>query len=1206
MRNQVLYSIIGAAALFLVNACQKPVVNPPELKLPTTSFTDVSAAGDVVVVDYTLTNGVEGSEIKVDGDYDWAKVTAIKSASIEVTVDPNETTEPRTAEFTVSYPGVTKDLSFSITQEAGEAPAVEATVTIEPTSAEVPAEGVEDGVFVYTISPEGLSWEDLTCAVSYAEGDAGGWATCEEGDLNADGAISYSVEPNEGEARTAYVTVSYPNAEDVVFTINQKAAGASAEYDHEITIEVLIADEYSYTAGEDMDEDSDCYFFYMSEKPVDDGYVDGTAYFVWDIYTPTGTGGVLPAGEYRSTTDSYVPNTFSTANSYVTFIGDENIIYFSEGTINVTKDGDVYTFDAKLTDINGETYHAVYTGEMDFGGGDEPSDEVSYEFEYSYLTFYEGEGQNGEDNFFLALSDMPFDADGYETDGCTLANFDIYAAAGTSGVLPAGTYRFDDYNYTEGTFSVGSYIRTPDKEYIYFSDGSIEVTKSGDDYVFEATLTGSKDGKTYKVSYTGPIGEGGGDEPGDVVEYETYYHYLSYYEGNEYDEYYLSLSDMEFATDWGTGAEGSVHMYFNLFSAPGTGKVLPVGEYSFLNSYESVAGTFNVMSELTLPNGDRIRFMEGTLDVSKDAEGTYTLEANLAGADGVDYRITYTGPIGESSGDDPDPADMTFEISVDNMTYDDYTYSIVPSNKETAYIHLGTPKEVLVGYGAMSEDGVINEYVLHDDVISQFLQMQDYRDKLVHTGDLTDASPLFPASSSQEVVVLCYGIDSDDNRITPVTTYKFTMQSMPAVITLDEETIEAGAGDYNGGVYYSLGGDYDPEGTVTAVVENGVDWVRATVDPVERYIEVSVDANNKPVARTATITVSHPSAAESAVLTVNQEAGELVFTTNPNWTVSYKGRESGEDGTYDVTSVVSTDTERFFTAVYGVDSYNTYGIEMIAENEVSSMEYYYGSAWIQYYSYTSSIEERWNLFDPGTYYVIAIGIDDEGNLTGLYQISDPFEPEQLEASDEYNKWLGRWTVTGSNGVENVLEISTRSADVSYTVRGWQFGDYSESWPGITANFNEDGSISFMSEEYGSYDTGQYGVGTLGCFGLIAVNDQTSTVTGGSYPMCTVRLTSDSTAEAVGEDITLTDGNTYDIIGMEYEVILSGDYEGYILNFTAEAPLFPLTMQKADVQSAASVKSAGLSSAGRKFVQVRQNPVPKVLQDSKFGIVKAVE
>lgn len=1200
MRNQVLYSIIGAAALFLVNACQKPVVNPPELKLPTTSFTDVSAAGDVVVVDYTLTNGVEGSEIKVDGDYDWAKVTAIKSASIEVTVDPNETTEPRTAEFTVSYPGVTKDLSFSITQAAGEAPVVDAPViTLEPTSAEVSAAG-ESGGFNYEIANP-VDDGAVSCSVLYPEGDAGGWITCDEVDAEADGRINYEVSANEGEARTATIVVSYPGAEDVDFVISQAAAGGEAGYDYEYTFVTFLA---GYFDNETI-ETADNYNFYMSDGAFEPGDVQ----YNFDLYTELASNGVLPAGTYTfdERTENYQPGTFSKFSNFRMAGEEADPVAFKGGTITISKDeSGNYSFEAELTDANDKTHHVTYTGPMDFGGGDEPSDEVSYEFEYSYLTFYEGEGQNGEDNFFLALSDKPFDADGYETDGCTLANFDIYAAAGTSGVLPAGTYRFDDYNYTEGTFSVGSYIRTPDKEYIYFSDGSIEVTKSGDDYVFEATLTGSKDGKTYKVSYTGPIGEGGGDEPGDVVEYETYYHYLSYYEGNEYDEYYLSLSDMEFATDWGTGAEGSVHMYFNLFSAPGTGKVLPVGEYSFLNSYESVAGTFNVMSELTLPNGDRIRFMEGTLDVSKDAEGTYTLEANLAGADGVDYRITYTGPIGESSGDDPDPADMTFEISVDNMTYDDYTYSIVPSNKETAYIHLGTPKEVLVGYGAMSEDGVINEYVLHDGVISQFLQMQDYRDKLVHTGDLTDASPLFPASSSQEVVVLCYGIDSDDNRITPVTTYKFTMQSMPAVITLDEETIEAGAGDYNGGVYYSLGGDYDPEGTVTAVVENGVDWVRATVDPVERYIEVSVDANNKPVARTATITVSHPSAAESAVLTVNQEAGELVFTTNPNWTVSYKGRESGEDGTYDVTSVVSTDTERFFTAVYGVDSYNTYGIEMIAENEVSSMEYYYGSAWIQYYSYTSSIEERWNLFDPGTYYVIAIGIDDEGNLTGLYQISDPFEPEQLEASDEYNKWLGRWTVTGSNGVENVLEISTRSADVSYTVRGWQFGDYSESWPGITANFNEDGSISFMSEEYGSYDTGQYGVGTLGCFGLIAVNDQTSTVTGGSYPMCTVRLTSDSTAEAVGEDITLTDDNTYDIIGMEYEVILSGDYEGYIFNFTAEAPLFPLTMQKADVQSAASVKSAGLSSAGRKFVQVRQNPVPKVLQDSKFGIVKAVE
>lgn len=809
MRNQVLYSIIGAAALFLVNACQKPVVNPPELKLPTTSFTDVSAAGDVVVVDYTLTNGVEGSEIKVDGDYDWAKVTAIKSASIEVTVDPNETTEPRTAEFTVSYPGVTKDLSFSITQEAGEAPAVEATVTIEPTSAEVPAEGVEDGVFVYTISPEGLSWEDLTCAVSYAEGDAGGWATCEEGDLNADGAISYSVEPNEGEARTAYVTVSYPNAEDVVFTINQKAAGASAEYDHEITIEVLIADEYSYTAGEDMDEDSDCYFFYMSEKPVDDGYVDGTAYFVWDIYTPTGTGGVLPAGEYRSTTDSYVPNTFSTANSYVTFIGDENIIYFSEGTINVTKDGDVYTFDAKLTDINGETYHAVYTGEMDFGGGDEPSDEVSYEFEYSYLTFYEGEGQNGEDNFFLALSDMPFNADGYETDGCTLANFDIYAAAGTSGVLPAGTYRFDDYNYTEGTFSVGSYIRTPDKEYIYFSDGSIEVTKSGDDYVFEATLTGSKDGKTYKVSYTGAIAEP--EAPSEPVALEMKYHQVMYYEGydsSESDEFCLSLSDMPFADDYGTGSEGSYVAWLDIYAPNGTSGVLPEGTYNYDDSYTRPPMSFVSGSTITYPGEDYgVRVSAGTIEVSKSADGKYSIEARLSLVDGNDYIVTYTGPVGEES-DEPEPVDVTFDITVGNVTTDSFTYSIVPSDESAKYFHFATVKTTLVSGGIMSEDGAINEEMI-EVLASQYITAMP--DMFVHTGTLTDA-PGMGVSAGDDVVVLCFALNSDNEKTTETTSYEFTMPlSYDFVMTSCNPTFYEGYGNGGEDNYYLLLSDKEIE-----------------------------------------------------------------------------------------------------------------------------------------------------------------------------------------------------------------------------------------------------------------------------------------------------------------------------------------------------------------------------------------------------------
>ena len=776
----MLYSIIGAAALFLVNACQKPVVNPPELKLPTTSFTDVSAAGDVVVVDYTLTNGVEGSEIKVDGDYDWAKVTAIKSASIEVTVDPNETTEPRTAEFTVSYPGVTKDLSFSITQEAGEAPVVDAPViTLEPTSAEVPAAG-ESGGFNYEIANP-VDDGAVTCSVLYPEGDAGGWITCDEADAEADGRINYEVSANEGDARAATIVVSYPDAEDVDFVISQAAAGGEAGYDYEYTFVTFLA---GYFDNETI-ETADNYNFYMSDGAFEPGDVQ----YNFDLYTELASNGVLPAGTYTfdERTDNYQPGTFSKFSTFGMAGEEADPVAFKGGTITISKDeSGNYSFEAELTDANDKTHHVTYTGPMDFGGGEEPSDEVSYDFEYSYLTFYEGEGQNGEDNFFLALSDMPFDADGYETDGCTLANFDIYAAAGTSGVLPAGTYRFDDYNYTEGTFSVGSYIRTPEKDYIYFSDGTINVSESGDEYIFEATLTGN-DGITYKVTYTGAIAEP--EAPSEPVALEMKYHQVMYYEGydsSESDEFCLSLSDMPFADDYGTGSEGSYVAWLDIYAPNGTSGVLPEGTYNYDDSYTRPPMSFVSGSTITYPGEDYgVRVSDGTIEVSKSADGKYSIEARLSLVDGNDYIVTYTGPVGEES-DEPEPVDVTFDISVSNIGVNDFTYSIIPSDKSVSYFHAVVPKMLL------EQSNVYVNGVLDDDALLAFDEQTWYPnldyiyEMYVHQGDLVDASGVFTG----EDVVYCYAFDPDSKtKLSPVT-YIEVKEEEPVVVNFNVSDIE--------------------------------------------------------------------------------------------------------------------------------------------------------------------------------------------------------------------------------------------------------------------------------------------------------------------------------------------------------------------------------------------------------------------------------
>ena len=922
MRNQVLYSIIGVAALFLVNACQKEVVNPPTLKIPTTEFT-AEATGGVVTVNYTLTNGVEGSKLSVDPvvEYEWVEDIAVESKAIKVTVAKNETTEPRTADFTVSYPGVTKDLSFSITQAA---------------------------------------------------------------------------------------------------------AGASSEYDYEYTVAAFMGMLYEEA------ETYDNYQIYMSSLPLTaEGGFDLTAVnYTFDVYAEAGTNGAFPAGEYVLG-EGTAPNTIGKDNSNYTADAYETSTTFNEGTMTVSIDGENYVFDVILKDDNGETHHLTYTGPAFEVGGDEPSDEVNYDFEYSYLSFYEGDGENGEDNFYLSLSDMPFDADGYEADGSTIANFDIYATAGTNEILPEGTYRFDDYNHVEMTFSSGSYIRTPDKNYIYFSDGSIEVTKSGDDYVFEATLTGNKDGKTYKVSYTGPIGDASGDD---------------------------------------------------------------------------------------------------------------------------------------------EPTDVTFEISVDNLTYEGYTYSIVPSDKEMSYIHLGTPKAVLVQYGAMTEDGDLNEYVLHDDVVSQFLQ--DYRDQLVHTGDLTDATALFPASSSQDVVVLCYGIDAGDNRITPVTTYEFTMPAMPAVITLDEETIEAGAGEYNGGVYYSLGGDYDPEGTVTAVVQNGVDWVRATVDPVERYIEVSVDPNDKPVARTATITVSHPSVDEPAVLTVNQEAGELVLTENPAWTVSYDGKTIYNGQVTDAVTVVSTSNDTYLPPIYiSKANYESRGLKAIIEEDYAIWEYtleYYGGMYTwEDFLYDASGAYIVDYLDTSTeYYFLVYGVDTDGVLTGYYALSDSCYPEEITVDEGYNKWLGTWRIEDASGVGYDVVISEAVAGATYAMTGWQSDDvvksFGQEYPVFLTYDSESQSLMFAAGLLGTYDAGYvYFLGT----------SEDGRLVSGNYNIASASFEDGgNTAKVTPMEVALSDGSTFVPYRMQVLDLYYGQ-QWYLVSDQATVPVFPLTMEKVSSSSSSAAPAA---------------------------------
>lgn len=216
-----------------------------------------------------------------------------------------------------------------------------------------------------------------------------------------------------------------------------------------------------------------------------------------------------------------------------------------------------------------------------------------------------------------------------------------------------------------------------------------------------------------------------------------------------------------------------------------------------------------------------------------------------------------------------EPAEVTFDISVYDITAESFTYDIVPSDKDMTYFHLFMSQAGMEQYGIIS-GGVLDGEKLYE-MCKEYYMIDDYTLEMFSAkGDLKGAYGV--GSSSEVMYVFCFGYDPDTKeKLSDVFYSDFKMESLPASITLDESEFNVAASGYKGGTTYYKGGDFG-EGSITAVPD--VDWVTASVDESIRYVSFEVAANDTPEARTATITVSHPSVAEPAIITINQAAGE--------------------------------------------------------------------------------------------------------------------------------------------------------------------------------------------------------------------------------------------------------------------------------------------------------------------------------------------
>lgn len=180
-------------------------------------------------------------------------------------------------------------------------------------------------------------------------------------------------------------------------------------------------------------------------------------------------------------------------------------------------------------------------------------------------------------------------------------------------------------------------------------------------------------------------------------------------------------------------------------------------------------------------------------------------------------------------------------------------------------------------------------------------------------------------------------------------------------------------------------------------------------------------------------------------------ASELVFRTrrdpsvfeiNDNWSITVGERY-----------VNNVDKQEYDNFICDSDDDESY---VLVPLKVTDFEFYYNNdlrAFIEDYHAAYGYEtgdSKWKdvvktgdmtwaeqRLRSGEWLIFMIGIDSDGELTGLYQKLE-LTIEQEVATDEYNRWLGTWKISDKNGAELFqIDILPSENNMWYYMSGWE-------------------------------------------------------------------------------------------------------------------------------------------------------------------------
>ena len=205
----------------------------------------------------------------------------------------------------------------------------------------------------------------------------------------------------------------------------------------------------------------------------------------------------------------------------------------------------------------------------------------------------------------------------------------------------------------------------------------------------------------------------------------------------------------------------------------------------------------------------------------------------------------------------------------------------------------------------------------------------------------------------------------------------------------------------------------------------------------------------------------------------------ISFEPNPAWTVEYTGRGFIGEYEYEHTvTVTSTDSNPYFMTIVTKERYENTNIRTLLNEELKAFTDFIQSynnhngieSTVADWSYTESAIDAFGIDLSYTYVAMAIGVTAKGDLTGLYAVSEEFEPYEEEMTPEYASWLGTWTMTGANGVSFDVTFAKDKSNTSYIMTGWETDQFDV----IVDWYPSDNFWIVWSQFIGTYTSAGYG------------------------------------------------------------------------------------------------------------------------------------